>query len=194
MTQSKRMAQLISKTGATARGIKRLFNFSYSMLKPVSLNKRSTKRVALMREVFKRDRLLSGKQAVRRGRIFVEGREYLSSDYTRNGLTPVWGCHTQCLAFYEMLKELERKRGISLSPTIFRKDQKFVGLHDEMKIIPHSFVVYEFEGKKYFADPFSNELRILTEEDMLDAKKVPPRPISFQKYKSEKKEFYPMMP
>ena len=185
--------KLVLKVGANSSGIKRLFNFSYKTLKPVSLQGRSEKRIKQMKEVFKKDRLLTGEEAARKKRIFTEGRP-IESKYKRKGLTPIWGCHTQCLVFYESLKELEKTRGIRLNPKIYRTLNISVEENGVRKELPHSFVVYEFEGKKYFADPFTNELRLATKEDLKGAKEIPPKPISYEKYKKEKKVTYPFIP
>jgi len=194
MKQRITQPKILSKIGANTLGIKRLFNFSYKTLKPVSLEGRTEKRIEQMKNVFKRNRLMSGKEAIKKQRIFTEGRKEIKSNYSRKGLTPIWGCHTQCLVFYELLKELEKKHKLKLNPKIYRTKHISVQENGERKETPHSFVYYEFDRKKYFADPFIGELRLITKKDLETAKQIPPKPISYEKYIKEKKVTYPFVP
>lgn len=175
--------RLVAKRSPSVFGIRRLMREVHGFLTPVSMEGRTFKRATAMRMLFERNRDMGAEELAAKRKIFVPGRKNGPMPMGKKRISPIWGCHSECLVMYEALRELGKKRGIDLKPELVRK---VYYLKEDNKTLrrPHTEVLFELEGRKYVADPFNQTLMPAKRED-LAAPRIKPEPISRKKYFEE---------
>ena len=175
--------RLVERRNPNILGIRRIMKEVHGFMTPVSMEGRSVKRAKAMQLIFERHRDAGAEELAAKRKIYVPGRKGGPMPVGRTKVSPIWGCHSECLVVYDALKELGGRHGIDFKPELVRK---VYYLREGQRTLrrPHTEIIFELGGKKYIADPFNESLRLARPED-LKAPRISPEPISKRKYFEE---------
>ncbi|MFA6065006.1 MAG: hypothetical protein WCW44_01700 [archaeon] len=182
------LERVLSNYPPTRQGIKQIMLKISSSLTPVLIRqpKNSVARQDLMMGVVERQRLLDGRTLARKNRIFVPGVKEGASPRGKNALTPLWGCHQECLVMYEAIIELGKRHGINFNARLVRKMHSTVRRNGTRNLRPHTELFFEIDGKTYSADPFNEKMRLVDKKELRKTKVIRPVPISYEEFVAEK--------
>jgi hypothetical protein len=160
------LTKLIEKRRPTILGITKLMKEIRSFVKPIEINKTHS-------NYLRRRKLVEGEYGKRTAKDLANRRKIIVPVLKKQNMAQeLWGCHQQSILLCSAL----RKMGIKADTYRYK----------QTKNTPHTIVIFELNNKKYEADIFNYNLSTLNPELLKIAKKIPPKPISYEEYKKEK--------
>jgi hypothetical protein len=183
MGQRTGIPRLIVNRKPTLKDINAIMLEISNFLSPFSIRNRTIQRAKAMKKVFQREMDLRPEELAAKRKIKVPGSRNKISPRGKNKLTPIWGCHSECLIMHRALKALEKEHGIKLNPRLVLRKYTTVNVKGQTITYPHTELLFNLNGNLYRADPFNEVISKVSKSELKDAVPLAPKQISFTEFK-----------